>query len=266
MRRSTRSRQAFGTPENRSQRLVAAAWAICAWSVLAASPAHASEERFTRTVPLGPDTSIRIEATIANVVVEGTARSDLAIEIVRRAPTDRDLAKYPIVFDAGEGEIRVAAVQADGGVDPALKTEIHVTAPQSARVELLKVFEGRIRLTNLHGTSNVELRRGPIEAAGLGGRVRLQTELGPIEVRGAELVAGGMMHLRAFNGDVRVRFARRPSDARILAVTYNGTIVSDIPLATKDKFGPHFGETTLGRGEPVLSIDIVKGNVAIKVG
>lgn len=232
----------------------------------AAAPAGAAEQRFTRTVALRPDTPIHVEATIADLVVEGTARTDMTVDIVRRAPTDADLARYPIALDDQNGVIRVTTVQADGGVDPALRTEIHLSVPASAVLESLKVFEGKVRLSNVHGTCNVVLRRGAIDGAGVGGRVRLETELGPIDVRGAELSPGGMMHLRAFNGDVRVRFQRRPADARILAVTYNGSISSDVPLAIKDKFGPRFGETTLGRGEPVLSIDIVKGNVVIKVG
>jgi len=242
-------------------RLLAAALLI-----VSAAPALASEQRFARTVAIRPDTPIRIDATIADVVVEGSPRSDMAIQIVRRAPDDRDFDKYPIVFDDRAGAVQISAVQTGGGVDPSLKTEIRLSVPSSAVLDALNVFEGKVQLGNLRRVCHVTLRRGPIDASALAGRIRLQTELGSIDVRGAELTAGGMMHLRAFNGDVRVRLARRPDDARILAVTYNGTITSDIPLNMKDRFGPHFGETTLGRGEPVLSIDIVKGNVVIKVG
>ena len=55
-----------------------------------------------------------------------------------------------------------------------------------------------------------------------------------------------MMRLRVFNGPLRVRFAKPPANARILAVTFNGRLTSDIPLTMKDAFGPRFGETTLG--------------------
>ena len=75
-----------------------------------------------------------------------------------------------------------------------------------------------------------------------------------------------MLRLRVFNGPLRVRFPRPPSNARILALTYNGTITSDIPLATKDKFGPRFGEATLGTGDPVMNVDVVKGDISISVG
>ena len=74
------------------------------------------------------------------------------------------------------------------------------------------------------------------------------------------------MRLRVFNGPLRVRLARMPANARILAVTFNGAIASDIPLTMKDKFGPRFGETTIGTGEPVMSIDVVKGDITIGLG
>jgi hypothetical protein len=73
------------------------------------------------------------------------------------------------------------------------------------------------------------------------------------------------MRLRVFNGPLRVRFARRPSSARILAVTFNGTLTSDIPLTKKDQFGPRFGETTIGAGDPTMSLDVVKGDITISV-
>ena len=84
-------------------------------------------------------------------------------------------------------------------------------------------------------------------------------------MRQAELTRGGMMRLRVFNGPLRVRFARPPASGRILAVTFNGSITSDIPLTMKDKFGPRFGETTIGDGDPVMSVDVVKGDITIAV-
>jgi hypothetical protein len=74
-----------------------------------------------------------------------------------------------------------------------------------------------------------------------------------------------MRRRRVCNGPRRVRFARPPEHGRILAVTFNGTLTSDIPLTMKDKFGPRFGETTLGTGDPVMSLDVVTGDIAIAV-
>ena len=66
--------------------------------------------------------------------------------------------------------------------------------------------------------------------------------------------------MRAFNGDVRLTLAERPADARILALALNGTIKSDIPLTLRETWGPRWGETTLGKGEPVISLDVVTGH------
>ena len=73
------------------------------------------------------------------------------------------------------------------------------------------------------------------------------------------------MRLRVFNGPLRVRFPRLPANARLLAVTLRGTITSDIPLTRKEQFGPRFGETTLGSGDPVMSMDVVYGDISIRV-
>ena len=51
--------------------------------------------------------------------------------------------------------------------------------------------------------------------------------------------------------------------ARILALALNGQITSSIPLTMRDTWGPRWGETTLGKGEPVISLDVVTGSIAI---
>jgi hypothetical protein len=222
-------------------------------------------DRVARTLALPPSRAIRVEATIADVTIVGSSRADVAVEIVRRAPHAADLARYPVHVDETSGTLRIGAVQADDGRDATLKTAIVVEAPASAIVQAVRVFEGHVKLSSLTAACDVDIRRGAIEASGLGGRIRLESGIGSIEVTRPALVAGGMMRLRVFNGPIRVGFARPPDNARILAVTLNGTIRSEIPLAMKDQFGPRFGETTIGTGEPVVSIDVVKGDIEIRV-
>jgi len=222
-------------------------------------------ERLSKTVRLAAGTPVRVEATVADLTIVGSDRMDLAVEIVRRAPSPRDLAKYPVVIDEQSDGLRIGAVQASDGRDPNLKTEITISAPEAAVFQAVRVFEGHVKIANLKTACDVDLRRGPIEAIGLAGRVRLEAGIGSIDVRRAELTPGGMMRLRVFNGPLHVRFASPPSSGRILAVTLNGTIASEIPLTMTDKFGPRFGETTIGTGEPVMSIDVVKGDISIGV-
>jgi hypothetical protein len=244
-------------------------WRAAALAVLlpAAVQAHAAEEtdRLARTLGLPPGRTIRVEATIADVTIVGSTRTDVAVEIVRRAPSSADLARYPALVQESADGLRITALQAADGRDANLKTEIVIRAPASAVFQAVRVFEGRVKISSLTAACDVDIRRGTIEATGLAGRVRLESGIGGIDVRNSALTAGGMMRLRVFNGPLRVRFARPPDHGRILAVTFNGTLTSDIPLTMKDQFGPRFGETTLGSGDSVMSLDVVKGDIAIAV-
>lgn len=244
---------------------VAAGLLLLATCVPAAARADTTD-RLARTLPLAPGRPIRIEATVADLTIVGSDRTDLAVEIVRRAPSAADLAKYPVVIDENPAGLRIAAVQVDAGRDARLKTDITIAAPATAVFQAIRLFEGRVKLTNLRGVCDLDLRRGAIEAAGVAGRVRLEAGIGSVDVGQAELTPGGMMRLRVFNGPLRVRFARPPANARILAVTFNGTIASEIPLTIRDTFGPRFAETTIGSGDPVMSLDVVKGDITIGAG
>ena len=112
--------------------------------------------------------------------------------------------------------------------------------------------------------SSADIRRGPIEGRDLSGTLRLESGIGSVVLTGTRLSTDGLLRLRAFNGDVRLTLAERPADARILALVLNGRITSDIPLTMKDTWGPRWGETTLGKGEPVISLDVVTGTIEIK--
>ncbi len=247
------------------RRSCAARLVAIALSVPALTAADATD-RLVRTVALPPSGSVRVDATVADLTITGSERRDIAIEIVRHAPAAADLAKFPALVEDTPDGLRIAAVQADDGRDAALRSDITIAAPVAAIFEAIRVFEGRVKLTNLKGACDLDLRRGSIEATNVAGRVRLEAGIGSLDVRQAQLTPGGMMRLRVFNGPLRVRFSEVPANGRILALTFNGSIHSDIPLTMKDKFGPRFGETTIGSGDPVMSIDVVKGDITIAVG
>ena len=234
---------------------------------VAGRPARAADvsDRLVRTLPLAAGHPIRVEATVADLKIIGSNRPDISIEIVRHAPAAGDLARFPALVEDTPSGLRVMALQAGDGRDPALRSDIVIRAPAGAVFEAVRVFEGHVTLQNLRQSCDVDLRRGAIDASALAGRIRLESGVGGIDVKDSELTPGGMMRLRVFNGPLRVRFARVPASARILAVTFNGSLTSDIPLTLKDQFGPRFGETTIGAGDPVMSLDVVKGDIAISV-
>jgi hypothetical protein len=216
-----------------------------------------------RTVALPAGRSLSLAVTVGDVRISGTDGTEAVIEIAREAPSAADLAKIPIELTEEEARIRLRLAQTEGGTDPTLKTHLTVRVPRAAVIDEVRIVEGSLMLSGLSGAIAADVRRGSIEATDVAGTLRLETGIGDIRAVRTRLSPGGLLRLRAFNGDVRLALAARPTDARILALALNGTIASEIPLATKDTWGPRWGEATLGKGEPVISLDVVNGHIEI---
>jgi len=237
------------------------------WVVLAAALVTlfaAATDRQTRVVPLPAGKPLSIEVTIGSVRIEGWDRADADITVERHAPAAAELARLPIVIDDTPARVSIRALQSDGATDPAIRADVVVRVPRSAAIDRVQVLEGRVSVSGFHGQLTADIRRGPIEGKDLSGTLRLEAGIGSVVLTGARLSAGGLLRLRAFNGDVRLTLAERPVDARIMALALNGQIKSDIPLTRRETWGPRWGEATLGKGEPVISLDVVTGTVELK--
>ena len=124
-------------------------------------------DRISRVVTITASSPIRVDATIADLTITGSNRSDLRIDIERSAPSTEDLARFPAMIEAGAGPVHVSVIQADEGRDPNLKSTIAIAAPAGAVFRAVRVFEGRVRLVNVRAACDVDLRRGPIEGEAL---------------------------------------------------------------------------------------------------
>ena len=242
--------------------------AIAALIALAssASPATAATDRQVRTVALPASRALSLEITVGDVTIEAGPRADAVIEIVRRAPSEDDLQRVPILIDERSHEVVVRAVQEDGNTVALFRSDVTLRVPVDAHIASVRMVEGRLSVNNLRGTLTADVRRGPVSATDVAGSFRIETGIGDITFARARVVDTGLLRLRAFNGNVKVTLAERPVDARILALALNGSIASDIPLTTKDTWGPRWAEATLGRGEPVISLETVMGSIEIRAG
>lgn len=232
--------------------------------VLVAALAVSGADQQTRVVALPPGKSLAIEITVGSIRIDGWDRADVEITVERHTPATAQLALLPIVIDDTPSRVAVRVLQADAGTDPLVRSDVTVRVPRAATIERVQVLEGRIAVSRFNGSVTADIRRGSIDGQDLSGTLRLESGIGSVVLTGARLSAGGLLRLRAFNGDVRLTLAERPADARIMALALNGTITSQIPLTMKDTWGPRWGETTLGKGEPVISLDVVTGAIEIK--
>lgn len=239
---------------------------VSALTVAALSGAGAATDRQTRTVPLPDGRALSVTLTVGSLRVRGESRADARIEIERTAPSEAALAQWPIGIDEAPSRVHVSLTPPDAATDPAYRTDVTLRVPRGAALGPLRLMEGPVDLHALDGAIDVEVQRGAIEGADLAGRLRLETQIGDIVLSRVAASPEGMIRLRTFNGDVRLGLRQVPADARILALALNGSIDSTIPLRTKDSWGPRWGEATLGRGTPVISIDVVTGRIVIDAG
>jgi hypothetical protein len=244
--------------------LAAALVASMDLSTLAPSAMADATDRQAQTVPLPPGKTLSIEITVGSVRIEGSDRADAEIIVERHAPTSAELARVPLTINDIPERVIVRALQTENTTDPVLRADITVRLPRTAAIDHVQVMEGRIVIEGFSGRISADIRRGPIDGKDLSGTLRLEAGIGSVTLSGARLSEGGLLRLRSFNGDVRLSLVARPIDARILALSLNGQIKSDIPLRMRDTWGPRWGETTLGKGEPVISIDVVTGSIEIK--
>jgi hypothetical protein len=234
--------------------------------MLASAPAartRAVEDRQVHVLPLPPSAALSLAISNGKITITGRPRPDVRIEIVRRAPDAAALARLPVDISTLDDALRLSIRQPGGATDAELVSDVVLEVPTAARVESVDIGEGALELRDLRGRITAVVRHGPITATQISGTIRLETNIGDVELKAARLAPGGLLRLRTFNGDVRVSLVERPADARILALALNGTIRSAIPLTVKDAWGPRWAEATLGKGEPVMSIDVVNGAIVI---
>ena len=238
-------------------------WIVLAAALLTSASADVTD-RQTKVIALPDGRPLVIEITIGTVRIEGWDKAETEITVERRVPNAGQFARLPISIAEVPPGIVVNALQTNNTKDPALRSDVTVRLPRSATIERLQVGEGRISIEGFSGRVTGTIRRGPIDGRDISGTIRLETEIGSVTLTNAKLSANGLMRLRTFNGDVTLTLAERPADARIMALALNGSIKSEIPLSLRESWGPRWGEATLGKGEPVISIDVVTGQVEIK--
>lgn len=198
----------------------------------------------TLTFPVTPKTTLHVDLRDGEVRVSGSGRADVEVEVERATA----------VLDGDRIVIKS---------EPESRSRVQLKVPAGLAIDEIRIVDGQLTLEGLSGRVAADVRQGDIRASGLGGIVRLETGFGDVIVERARLTDGGLLRLRAFNGSVRLELAERPANARVLALTFNGKIESNLPLTRRETFGPKFAEATFGTGEPVISLDSVAGDITI---
>lgn len=261
-RRRPRRPGASGAGGRRRGLLVAAVLIVAAALRL---DARRADDRLERVVMVAPGRAIAVRVPRGAVRVTGQAgRLDVRLVVVRRAPTAAALAAVPLRLDTAAGGLQLDTAPGPPAASRAIEAEVLLEVPTGITLDPIVIDEGRLDLAGLSGAVRATIAQGPVRAEAVGGVLRLEATIGSVEVTRARLTDGGLIRLRAFNGDVRLAFAAPPGDARIMALALNGTITSEVPLTGREGWGPRWAEASIGAATRVVSLDVVTGAIRIE--
>ncbi|MGE3843195.1 MAG: hypothetical protein AB7I50_16610 [Vicinamibacterales bacterium] len=147
-----------------------------------------------------------------------------------------------------------------GSVSPGSKALLMVPAGAPLRVSLVT---GTLELKGLAGRIDARVRDGALIASDWRGEGSLETASGELHVELAELTPGRAVKLRSYTGNITVRLPSAPTSGRVLAVSLAGRV--QVPARFQLRGGRLY-EAVFGAGDPVVSVDTVRGNVIVTMG
>ncbi|MFN8060615.1 MAG: hypothetical protein U0Q12_15785 [Vicinamibacterales bacterium] len=225
----------------------------------------AREPAQVRRVPWNGRQTLQVDSTVGDVRVTGGRGRDIDVQVGRDGPSGAAVDALAVDIASTDETVAVTALQASGGKDSRLRTTITIAMPSQMSVSHLAAFEGTVTLDGVLGGVDAKVDRGAIVGVDLGGRIRLETGSGDVTVRQLAPPKVTSLHLRVFNGKATLGLTERPANARLLFLTLNGSVRSDIPATERAGFGPRFVEAALGTGEPPYSVDVVRGDIVVTV-
>lgn len=228
-------------------------------------------EEFHKTYPLSAQGRIEIENLNGPVHISGWDRDEVKVDAVKSAWTQERLDEARIEVRSGQDDLSIRTEYPDHDHtfnsenphnNPA-SVEYTLTVPRQARLDEIKLVNGRLDVQDLAGEVRASCVNGRIQARNLQGPAELDTVNGELDASVSQLTSA-RLKLSSVNGALRVTL---PSDAKadIQASTVSGHISDDFGLPVKRH---HFvGQSLhgeLGGGGAEVRLSNVNGTIEIR--
>jgi DUF4097 and DUF4098 domain-containing protein YvlB len=246
---------------------------ICALFVLALG-AHASDQRafseeFHQTYAVTADGRVELDNINGDVHISTWDQNQVKVDAVKYADSKERLDEARIEVDASKENVSIRTKYRDhdntfnwGSHNNPPSVEYTLTVPRNARLDEIKLINGKLDITGAAGEVHASCINGKLEAHNLSGRAELSTINGHLDARFDQL-AGSSVELKSVNGSVELTI---PSDskAQIEASTVSGGIDNDFGLhVNHHNFVGHDLRGELGSGGPHIKLENVNGHIEI---
>jgi Putative adhesin len=230
-------------------------------------------EEFHKVYPLSAQGRVEIENLNGPVHISGWDRNEVKVDAVKSAWSKERLDEAKIEVRAGQEDISIRTEYPDhdhtfnfGGDDehnnPA-RVEYTITVPRQARLDEIKLVNGRLDVQDVAGEVHASCVNGWIQAHNLQGPVELETINGELDAS-VEQLPSSTVKLSSINGRLRVTL---PSDAKaeLKASTISGNISDDFGLpVTRHQFVGRSLHGQLGGGGTLVKLSNVNGEIEIR--
>lgn len=258
---------------SRSAALVAVSAILLASNAIASDRPGKLTEEFHKVYPISAQGRIEIENINGPVHITGWDRDEVKVDAVKTAWTKErlDEARIEVRSEPNELSIRTEYPGHDhtfnfGNHDeygnPA-SVEYTITVPRQARLDEIKLVNGRLDVQEVAGEVHASCVNGRIQARNLQGRVELETVNGELDAS-VDQLPSSELKLSSVNGRLRVTL---PSDVRaeLKASTVSGNISDDFGLpVTRHQYVGRSLHGQLGGGGTLVKLSNVNGTIEIR--
>lgn len=230
-------------------------------------------EEFHNVYPLTAQGRIELENINGPVHITGWDRDEVKVDAVKSAWSKERLDEAKIEVREGQNDLSIRTRYPDhdrtfnfGSDDehnnPA-RVEYTITVPRKARLDEIKLVNGRLDIQDVSGEVRASCVNGRIQARNLQGPVSLETVNGELDAS-VDQLPSSELKLSSVNGRLRVTL---PSDARaeLKASTISGNISDDFGLPViRHQYVGRSLHGQLGGGGTLVRLSNVNGTIEIR--
>ena len=230
-------------------------------------------EEFHKVYPLTAQGRIELENINGPVHITGWDRDEVKVDAVKSAWSKERLDEAKIEVREGQNDLSIRTRYPDrdrtfnfGSDDehnnPA-RVEYTITVPRKARLDEIKLVNGRLDIQDVAGEVRASCVNGRIQARNLQGPVSLETVNGELDAS-VDQLPSSELKLSSVNGRLRVTL---PSDARaeLKASTISGNISDDFGLPViRHQYVGRSLHGQLGGGGTLVRLSNVNGTIEIR--
>jgi DUF4097 and DUF4098 domain-containing protein YvlB len=230
-------------------------------------------EEFHKVYPLTAQGRIEIENINGSVHITGWDRAEVKVDAVKSAWSKERLDEAQIDVRAGQDDISIHTEYpehnhtfnfgSDDEHNNPASVEYTITVPRQARLDEIKLINGRLDVQDVAGDVHASCVNGRIQAHNLQGRVELETVNGELDAS-VDQLPSSELKLASVNGKLRVTL---PSDAKaeLKASTVSGNISDEFGLpVTRHQYVGRSLHGQLGGGGTLVKLSNVNGTIEIR--